>query len=95
MQMNKEGGKKIFTLNTANETVTIVANLMSNYALLLAPVTMIYIVGSFQPAIVLCLTLLATKFFPRIVQENISTRVLLPKIISIAIIIVGSAILFL
>lgn len=92
--MNKQGGKKIFTLNMISEIMTIVGNLLTNYAILLAPVTMVYLVGSFQPAIVLFLTLLATKFFPNIAKENTSERILLPKIISIAIIILGSFILF-
>lgn len=92
--MNKEGGKKIFTLNTVSEILTIVGNLLTNYAILLAPVTMVYLVGSFQPAIVLFLTLLATKFFPNIVKENTTERILLPKIIAITFIVIGSVILF-
>lgn len=92
--MNKEGGKKIFSLNTASEVLTIIGNLLTNYAILLAPVTMVYLVSSFQPAIVLFFTLLATKFFPEIAKEDMSGRVLLPKIISIFIIILGSVILF-
>lgn len=92
--MNKQGGSKIFTLNTLSEIFTVGGNLLTNFALLLAPVTLVYLVGSFQPAIVLFLTLLATKFFPSIAQENMSKEVLFPKIVSIAIIILGSVVLF-
>lgn len=95
MIMNKQGGVKIFTLNTTSEILTIVGNLLTNYAILLTPVTMVYLVGSFQPAIVLIMTLFATKFFPNIARENVSKKILLPKIISIFIIILGSVILFL
>lgn len=94
MLMNRQGGKKIFTLNTTSEIITIIGNLLTNYALLLAPVTLIYLVGSFQPAFVLLLTLLATKFFPNIVKEDMSKRVLVPKILAIVIIIFGSIVLF-
>lgn len=93
--MNRQGGRKIFTLNTVSEILTTIGNLLTNFALLLAPVTMVYLVGSFQPAIVLFLTLLATKFFPNIAKENLKERVLLPKIIAIAIMVIGSAVLFL
>lgn len=93
--MNKSGGTKIFTLNTISEILTIFGNLLTNYAILLAPVTMVYLVGSFQPAIVLFLTLLATKFFPDIIKENLTKHILLPKIIAIVIMVVGSTILFL
>lgn len=92
--MNKQGGRKIFTLNTISEILTIIGNLLTNYAILLAPVAMVYLVSSFQPAIVLFLTLFTTKFFPNIVKENMSKQILLPKIVSIFIIILGSIILF-
>ena len=95
MLMNRQGGKKILTLNTVSELLTIGGNLLTNYAILLAPVAMVYLVSSFQPAIVLFLTLFATKFFPNIAQENTKRHILLPKIIAIVIMIVGSAILFL
>ncbi|MCC7160600.1 EamA family transporter [Candidatus Nomurabacteria bacterium] len=94
MIMNKNGGLKIITLNTASEITTIIGNLLTNYAILLAPVAMVYLVGSFQPAILLFLTLFSTKFFPNIVKEDTSKRVLIPKIISILIITLGSVILF-
>lgn len=94
MHMNNTGGRKIFFVNTASELATISGNLLTNFALLLAPVTMVYLVGSFQPAIVLGLTLLGTKFFPHIVKENITRKILIPKIIAIFILIVGSIFLF-
>lgn len=94
MLMNRQGGKKIFALNTASEIMTIIGNLLTNFAILLAPVTLVYLVSSFQPAIVLFLTLLTTKFFPNIAKEDLRGRVLWPKIIAIGIMIVGSVILF-
>ncbi len=95
MLMNRQGGKKIFTLNTLSEILTIIGNLLTNFAILLAPVTLVYLVSSFQPAIVLVLTLFTTKFFPNIAKENLANRVLLPKIIAIVVMILGSIILFL
>lgn len=93
MNMNHRGGVKIFIVNTVSELATISGNLLTNFALLLAPVTMVYLVGSFQPAIVLFLTILGTKFFPHIVNENITKKVLIPKIIAIVVMIVGSVFL--
>jgi hypothetical protein len=89
------GGKKIFLVNIASELMTISGNLLTNFALLLAPVAMVYLIGSFQPAIVLLLVIISTKFFPHITKENISRKVLMPKIIAIFIMILGSVILFL
>lgn len=93
--MNKKGGAKIFTLNTLSETLTIFGNLLTNYAIILAPVALVYLVSSFQPAIVLFMTLVATKFFPNVAKEDVSRRILVPKIIAILLVLLGSTILFL
>ena len=94
MHMNTQGGKKIFGVNVLSELMTISGNLLTNFALLLAPVTMVFLVGSFQPAIVLFLTILGTKFFPHIVKEDMNAKILLPKIVAIVLMVVGSAVLF-
>lgn len=95
LHMNRTGGRKIFLVNTVSELMSISGNLLTSFALLLAPVALVFLVGSFQPAIVLFLTILGTKFFPHLVRENMSHGVLVPKIIAIALMILGSAILFL
>lgn len=94
MHMNKVGGHKIIFVNIISEIMSIFGNLLTNFALLLAPVTMVFLVSSFQPAIVLILTVLGTKFFPHIIKENISRKVLVTKIIAITLIVLGSATLF-
>lgn len=93
--MNEAGGRKIFLVNIVSEIMSISGNLLSNFALLLAPVVMVYLVSSFHPAIVLFLTLLGTKFFPHIVKEDLSLKMLFPKIIAIVLITIGSIVLFL
>lgn len=95
VHMYKVGGKQIMTLNLSSELVTTVGNLLASFATLLAPVTIVYLLESFQPAFVLGLTVLGTIFFPKIIHENISIKVLIPKAVSIAVMIVGSYILFL
>jgi drug/metabolite transporter (DMT)-like permease len=86
----KESGRKIFMLNISSEWVTIFGNLLTNYALLLAPVAMVYLVHTFQPVVVLFFTFLTTKFFPKVITEDFSLKVLFPKIVAIGIMIIGS-----
>ena len=95
IKMIKKGSVGIFTLNAISEITSIIGNFLSNYALLLAPITMVYLVGSFQPGIVLLLTLFCTRFLPNVAKENMSKQVLIPKIIAITIMITGSIFLFL
>jgi drug/metabolite transporter (DMT)-like permease len=94
LEMIRQGKAQIFSLNVASEIVTIIGNLLTNYAILLAPVALVYLVDSFQPAILIIITLLCTKFFPNIIKENMSSKVLFPKMLAIAIIIFGSVVLF-
>ena len=94
LKMLNTGGKTIFTVNLITEVMTIGGNLLTNFALLLAPVTMVYLVGSFQPAMVLFLTLLCTRFWPHIAKENTDKYVLFPRITAVGIMIIGSIILF-
>ena len=94
LYMHRTGGRKIFIVNIISELMTIFGNLLTNFALLLAPVAMVFLVGSFQPAIVLFLTIIGTKFFPHIIKEDISRNVLIPKIIAAVIMIIGSIFLF-
>ncbi len=94
LYMHRMGGRKILMVNITSELMTISGNLMTNFALLLAPVSMVYLVGSFHPAIVLILTIIGSKFFPHIIKENISKKALLQKFIAIFIMIIGSVFLF-
>ena len=92
--MNRTGGRKIFSVNVISELLTISGNLLTNFALLLAPISMVYLVGSFQPAIVLFLTILCTSFLPHIAKENMDKYAIFPKIAAVGIMIIGSIILF-
>lgn len=92
--MIKTGGNKILTLNVSSEAVTMGGNFMNNFALLLAPVTLVFLVATFQPIIVLGLTFICTKFFPWIVEEKFTKKHLMPKIVAMGIMIVGSMLLF-
>lgn len=90
----KTGGKFILSVNIISEITTITGNLLTNYALLIAPVALVYMVGSFQPAVVLLLTFLSTKFWPKIVSEDFSYKVVVPKTIAIILMFIGSIVLF-
>ena len=92
--MLRQGGTQIFTLNMTSEIIGVAGNLLSNFALLLAPVTIVYLLTSFQPAFVLLFSVFGTLFIPNIIKEDISWRVLVPKIFAIAMMIAGSVFLF-
>jgi len=69
-KMIKIGRVKIFSLNFASEVISSIGNVLTNYAILLAPVVMVFLVGSFQPAILLILTIICTKFFQKLLLKT-------------------------
>jgi len=91
----KTSGRFIFSVNVVSEITAIIGNLLTNYALLIAPVALVYMVGSFQAVAVLLLAFISTKFFPKIVKENFSRKIIIPKMIALLFMLLGSAILFL
>jgi uncharacterized membrane protein len=89
----KKAKGKILALNSMNETFTIIADSSSQYATLLAPVTLVLMVNGFQPLFVFIIGLGLTLFLPKIAEENIQKRYLTQKIIAIIIMLIGSCIL--
>jgi len=60
----KKARSKILALNSTNETLAIIADLTSQYAVLLAPVALVLMVNSFQPLFVFIIGFVLTTFFP-------------------------------
>ena len=79
---------------TANNGITIMAQMSESYALSLAPVPLVNIIGSIQPAISLVEGIILTKKFPHLIKEDISKAVLTQKLISIIFIFVGLYIVY-
>jgi uncharacterized membrane protein len=93
LNLMKNNKIPILGLNGFNETVNIVAKLSFNFASLLAPVTLIWVVNGFQPLFVFVYGVLLTLFFPHISKESVSKRHLLQKITAIILMFFGSFLL--
>lgn len=86
----KANSTAVLGLNTGEQVAEIIGVLASNYAILLAPAALVILVEyTAQPLFVFLFGILFTILFPRFVQENISKRILLQKIIAIAIMTAG------
>lgn len=84
---------RILSLNITSEVFTLIGNLITAYAILLAPVVLVFLVGSYQPIFVLLIGVFLTLVFPKIIRENLAPRFLAQKIIAIIIIFAGSFLL--
>jgi uncharacterized membrane protein len=90
----KRATTRKFQLFLMNDAIDLSGQLAYKYALVLTPAaSLVAVIGGIQPFYVLIFGVLLTLFFPRILKEDVSKRVLLQKIIGALIIVVGISIL--
>jgi len=81
---------KLAYLNVINETLQIVAGLVSYYSITLAPVSIVLLISySFQPLFVIIEGVIITAFMPGIIREHITKKHLIHKLSAISLMIIG------
>ncbi|MFH1896094.1 MAG: EamA family transporter [bacterium] len=86
----KTNGILALSLNGVNEIVNIIAKVSFNFASLLTPITVTWVVNGFQPSFVFAYGIVLTLLFPKIVKEDIRRRSLIQKILAIVVMFVGT-----
>ena len=77
-----------------NEVLSTTAAFIFYYAYLFLPIAVVQLVGSVQPLFVLVIGIIASIFIPTVIYENLNRKFLAQKIIFIALILIGSYLLF-
>ncbi len=90
----KENGRKVFGFNVINEGINIVANMLVNYSITLAPMAVVLTLNGLQPFFVFLIGVIGTITLPKIFNEDITIKVVLQKAICIVLSIIGLAILY-
>jgi uncharacterized membrane protein len=85
---------KVLSLNITSEVLYIIGGLANNFALLIAPVALVFVVNGYQSLFVFVAAILLTIFFPKFISEKISRKHFFHKLISIIIILIGSYFLY-
>jgi drug/metabolite transporter (DMT)-like permease len=85
----KQNRLKVVGINGLNEIINIIAKISFNFATILTPVTMVWIINGLQPLFVFVFGILLTVLFPKISKEDISRKTLIQRIIAIGVITVG------
>jgi uncharacterized membrane protein len=83
----------VLGLNGLNEVINIVAKLSMNFATLLAPLALVWVVNGFQPFFVFLYGLILTLFFPHFGTENLARKHIIQKIVAILIMFTGTLLL--
>lgn len=89
-----KGKRTLLSINLVAELLNIGAKLAANFASLLAPLVLVWVVNGLQPLIVFVYGVILTVFFPAFGKENLSKKVVLQKLSAMAVMLVGIYLLF-
>lgn len=90
LRVIKENSRSVLGLNFFNSLIILIGDMVAWYALLLAPVTLIFAVSGVQPLFVFLFGILLTIFFPAFGQESLERRSFVQKCAGVLIIVIGS-----
>lgn len=89
----KENKASILSLNALNELLALAGESASVFAVLLAPVVLVQVIGGFQPLFVFIYGVLLTLLFPWLSKESLAKKDLFQKIVGIGIVTIGTIVL--
>lgn len=84
----------ILGVSIANEIFDNIGDLVTLAAVVLGPVALVQSLGAYEPMLIFLLCLLLMRLWPRYFHEEVSTSALLQKSCGIAVIFVGSIVLY-
>ena len=84
-----EKGLKSWSLIGVNEIIYVFARMLNFYAIALASVSLVTVLGGFQPFFLLGFGLILSRWFPGIVKEDIQKSTVILKLIAIILIFAG------
>lgn len=85
---------KVISLNIISEILYIIGGVANNFALIIAPVALVFVVNGYQSLFVFIFAVFLTIFLPQFASEKISTKHFFHKLVSIIIILIGSYFLY-
>ncbi len=84
----------VISINIGSEILNIIAKLAANFASLLAPLALVWVVNGLQPVMVFVYGVILTIFLPRFGQEDLGRKTIIQKLLSMAVILLGIYLLF-
>ncbi len=85
---------RVLTINLVSELLNIGAKLAANFASLLAPLVLVWVVNGLQPMFVLIYGIIITLFMPHLGKEDLSLHNVIKKVIAMIVIFIGIYLLF-
>jgi len=89
----KRNSGSIIGLNVINEVVNITATIIFTFAILLAPLALVWVINGFQPLFAFLIGIGLTLFFPHLIKEDLNKKIILQKVFFMLIIFLGAYLL--
>lgn len=93
LQVFKTNSKPVISLNFINEILNISAVVIINFALILGPMALVWVVNGLQPIFVFIIGFILTLTVPHIIKEKIYRKHLIQKFVAILMVVIGAIIL--
>jgi uncharacterized membrane protein len=79
----------VLSINGTNEILNIIAKMVMNFATILAPLALVWVINGFQPFFVFILGIILTIFSPTLGKESVLKKHLVQKFTAIVIMFIG------
>jgi len=73
----------------SNEVIYITSRVFNFYAIALASASLVSVLGGFQPFFMLVFGLILSRWFPKIIKENVAKKVVVLKFVAVILIFIG------
>lgn len=90
----KNSSKTILMFNFLNEALYVSGNIIFSFAYIIAPISLVLLIDSFQPIFVLIIGIVLTIFFKTVTVEKIQAKHIWQKILAIVLTGIGTYLLF-
>ncbi len=94
LNMIKNKGKLFVSLNITNEVLNLMANLLTNFAVLTIPLALANTLMGFQGIFCFIIGVVGTLLFPKIIKEDLDRKSVIQKVFCIILAIVGLIVMF-
>ena len=88
-------GKKVVALNVVNEVLNLGAELIVNFAMMFAAMAIVQTLNGLQPVFAFLIAATLAVLYPKSFREDLGKRVVIQKVVCIAVSFMGLAILYL
>ena len=90
----RSNAKAVLSVNVLGEAMNVGAKLVATFVGMTLPLAIVSVLNGFQPVFLFAYGVIITLFLPKLGKENLSSKQVVQKVLAIAIIFIGTFVLF-